>query len=97
MTVACGCIRWRGTTTQTKEATACHPRGFPTRGYKGHAKGERCDAASYLRRCRRKRNVIMYHKADAVTEEELDGLIAYAKELGEQVDEWLANEHPLLL
>ena len=41
--------------------------------------------------------MIMYHKADAVTEEELDGLIAYAKELGEQVDEWLANEHPLLL
>ena len=39
----------------------------------------------------------MYHQAEAVSEEELDGLIAYAKALGEQVDEWLADEHPLLL
>lgn len=54
------------------------------------------DDANYLDACRIKRNTVEYDYAGAATEQEAKELIAFAKELWEQVIDWLRQNHPEL-
>ena len=53
--------------------------------------------AKYLDTCRNKRNVVEYHYVGGVTEEDVDELIAFVKELREEVIQWLRENHPKFL
>ncbi len=52
--------------------------------------------ADYFDRCRRKRNVIDYDDANVATETEAQELVAKAKEFGDLVEQWIAQNHPPL-
>lgn len=54
------------------------------------------DDANYLDACRIKRNTVEYDYVGAATEQEAKELIAFAKELREQVIDWLRQNHPEL-
>jgi uncharacterized protein (UPF0332 family) len=51
------------------------------------------DNANYLDACRIKRNTVEYDYAGAATEQEARELIAFAKELREEVIGWLRKNH----
>jgi len=54
---------------------------------------ERKKDAKYLDMCRSKRNIIEYDYAGSVTEEDVDELIDYARELQRDVVDWLNQSH----
>ena len=58
---------------------------------------KRKDDAEYLDACRSKRNTAEYDMAGAVTMPDAAELVAFAKELREDVLAWLGGEHPALL
>lgn len=53
--------------------------------------------AEYLDTCRSKRNIVEYDYIGAVTENDADELIAFAKELKADVIDWLKKHHPALI
>ena len=53
--------------------------------------------AKYLDTCRNKRNVVEYGYVGGVTEEDVDELIAFVKELHTEVIQWLKKNHPKFL
>ena len=50
--------------------------------------------AKYLDTCRNKRNVAEYDYVGGVTEEDVNELIAFLKELHKDVIQWLSENHP---
>ena len=54
---------------------------------------ERKDDANYLDACRIKRNTAEYDYAGAATEQDAKELVNFAKELREEVIEWLRKNH----
>jgi uncharacterized protein (UPF0332 family) len=50
--------------------------------------------ASYLERCRRKRNELSYDTAGVVTDTEADEILAQAQALQKTIEEWIAQNHP---
>ena len=52
--------------------------------------------ATYLERCRRKRNELSYDMAGVVTDTEAAEILAQAKMLKENVEQWIAKNHPRL-
>ncbi len=58
---------------------------------------ERKDDADYLDACRGKRNTAEYDMAGTVTMPDAGELVAFAKELKQDVLAWLGREHPRLL
>jgi hypothetical protein len=53
--------------------------------------------AKYLDTCRNKRNVVEYDYVGGVSEDDVDELIAFVKELREEVIQWLRANHPKFL
>ncbi len=53
--------------------------------------------AKYLDTCRNKRNVAEYEYVGGVTNEDVDELIAFVKDLREEVIQWLKEQHPEFL
>lgn len=50
--------------------------------------------ASYLERCRRKRNLLSYDTAGVVTETEATEILAQAQAMQRTVEQWIAGRHP---
>jgi hypothetical protein len=50
-----------------------------------------------LQRFRRKRNIVEYDRVGAVSEQEREEMAEMARELFEEVEEWLSEHHPNLL
>jgi len=50
--------------------------------------------AKYLDTCRSKRNALEYDHVGGVTQEDVGELIAFVKELYEEVIQWLKKQHP---
>jgi hypothetical protein len=50
----------------------------------------------YLDTCRSKRNVVEYDYVGGVTEDDVEELITFVKELREEVIQWLKINHPIL-
>lgn len=57
---------------------------------------ERKGDAEYLDTCRSKRNIVEYDYVGAVTENDANELIEFAKELRNDVMKWLKDHHPEL-
>jgi len=55
------------------------------------------DDADYLDTCRAKRNTVEYEMAGAATRQDAAELVDLAKELREEVLDWLKKHHPELL
>ena len=53
--------------------------------------------AKYLDTCRNKRNVVEYDYVGGVSENDVDELIGFVKELREKVIQWLRANHPKFL
>jgi hypothetical protein len=53
--------------------------------------------AKYLDTCRNKRNVVEYDYVGGVSEDDVDELIAFVKELREEVIQWLRANHSKFL
>jgi hypothetical protein len=53
--------------------------------------------AKYLDTCRNKRNVVEYDYVGGVSEDDVDELIGFVKELREKVIQWLKANHPKFL
>ena len=53
--------------------------------------------AKYLDTCRNKRNVVEYDYVGGVSEDDVDELIGFVKELREKVIQWLRANHPKFL
>ena len=58
---------------------------------------ERKDDANYLDTCRSKRNIVEYDYAGAVTENDVNELIEFTKELKSDVYDWLKRQHPAFI
>ena len=54
---------------------------------------ERKDDANYLDTCRSKRNIVEYDYVGAVTENDVNELIEFTKELKKDVYDWLKRQH----
>ncbi len=54
-------------------------------------------AVDFLDLCRRKRHSNVYEQVGAISEQEADELVAFAKALRDQVVSWLKSNHPRLL
>ena len=52
--------------------------------------------ASYLDRCRRKRNELSYDSAGVVSDTEAAELLAEARSLQSTIEQWVAQNHPQL-
>jgi hypothetical protein len=52
------------------------------------------DMALYLDVCRRKRNIVDYDRAYVATQTEADELLEKVRAFGEQVESWIAANHP---
>lgn len=52
--------------------------------------------AQYLDACRAKRNVVEYDYVGSVTQDDADELVAFVKELKDDVETWLEERHPEL-
>ena len=57
---------------------------------------KRKNDAAYLDTCRSKRNIVEYDYIGGVTENDASELIAFVKELKDEVETWLEQEHPEL-
>jgi len=53
--------------------------------------------AEYLDDCRKKRNIVEYDYVGGASEADADELIEFAKDLGDEVVNWLKKNHPELL
>ena len=53
--------------------------------------------ATYLERCRRKRNELSYDMAGVVTDTEATEILAEATALHKTVEQWIAENHPHLV
>ena len=53
--------------------------------------------AKYLDTCRNKRNVAEYDYAGRISEDDVDELVGFVKELREKVIQWLRANHPEFL
>ena len=51
----------------------------------------------YLDTCRNKRNIVEYDYVGGVTEDDVEELIAFVRELREEVINWLRQKHPEFL
>jgi uncharacterized protein (UPF0332 family) len=59
------------------------------------ALGKSADAyADYFETCRRKRNMIDYHRSHVTTETEAEEAVRKTKEFVELVENWIASNHP---
>jgi len=58
---------------------------------------ERKDDANYLDTCRSKRNIVEYDYVGAVTENDVNELIEFTKELKNDVYDWLKRQHPAFI
>jgi hypothetical protein len=58
---------------------------------------EREADVDYLDTCRGKRNTVEYDHVGGVTDDNVDELIEFTKELQREVTEWLRQHHPPLL
>jgi hypothetical protein len=58
---------------------------------------ERRDDANYLDTCRSKRNIVEYDYVGAVTENDVNELIEFTKELKNDVYDWLKRQHPAFI
>lgn len=58
---------------------------------------EYTSTCAYLDNCRRKRNVSEYDAAGTISDTEAADLLKTAKNLRDDVLEWLRREHPTLL
>ena len=56
----------------------------------------RSDDADYLDTCRSKRNIVEYDYVGAVTENDVNEIIEFTKELKRDVYDWLKRQHPEL-
>jgi hypothetical protein len=52
--------------------------------------------ASYLDRCRRKRNELSYDAAGVVTDTEAAEILAEARSMQATIEQWIAQKHPQL-
>jgi hypothetical protein len=52
------------------------------------------EEVAFVDHVRRKRHANVYEQADAVSDQEADELIAFARQLRERVVAWLAEKHP---
>ncbi len=52
--------------------------------------------ASYLERCRRKRNELSYDSAGVVTDTEAAEILAKVRSMQKALEEWIAKNHPAL-
>lgn len=52
--------------------------------------------AEYLETCRKKRNIVEYDYVGGATDDEVDELISFVKELRSGVLDWLRENHPQL-
>lgn len=50
-----------------------------------------------LDRCRRKRHTAVYEQVGAVSDQEADEMVSFARRLRTHVEKWLKKEHPHLL
>jgi hypothetical protein len=57
----------------------------------------RRDDANYLDTCRSKRNIVEYDYVGAVTENDVNELIEFTKELKNDVYDWLKRQHPAFI
>ena len=57
---------------------------------------ERKDDANYLDTCRSKRNIVEYDYVGAVTENDVNEIIEFTKQLESDVYGWLKRQHPEL-
>ena len=55
---------------------------------------ERKSDAEYLETCRKKRNIVEYDYVGGATEDDVNELIAFVKELKDQVLRWLKSHYP---
>jgi uncharacterized protein (UPF0332 family) len=51
----------------------------------------------FFDKCRRKRNTAVYEQTGVVSDHEADEMIRQAKELRQQVEDWISTEHPGLM
>ena len=51
-------------------------------------------ASTYFDTCRRKRNLVDYDVANLITETEADELLRQARQFGQLVEAWIAQNHP---
>jgi hypothetical protein len=58
---------------------------------------ERKDDANYLDTCRSKRNIVEYDYVGAVTENDVNELIEFTKELKNDVYDWIKRQHPAFI
>lgn len=58
---------------------------------------DRKEDAGYLDACRARRNIVEYDYIGAANEKDADELIAFVKELKNDVLEWVTKNHPCLL
>lgn len=59
--------------------------------------GDAGGKVDYFDRCRRLRHKTMYERADLVQRSQSDKLLAAARELRDQVRQWLQEQHPGLV
>lgn len=57
----------------------------------------RSDDAGYLDTCRRKRNALEYDRVGGATEQDVEELRGFVRDLLDDVLNWLGKEHPELL
>ncbi len=57
-------------------------------------RASKSESAVYLEACRVKRNTVEYDMAGAASESEAAELLQFAKELREEVLNWLQKNHP---
>ena len=57
----------------------------------------RKDDAQYLDACRNKRNIIEYDYVGSITEDDVEELVSFVKELKKDVIAWLTKHHPQFL
>ena len=58
---------------------------------------ERKNDAEYLEACRKKRNIVEYDYVGGATEDDVNELISFVKNLKEDVLRWLKSHHPQLV
>ena len=55
------------------------------------------DIVKRLDKFRQKRNISDYEQAGLVTEQEADEMVSLAREVREQVEQWIRKDHPELV
>ena len=55
------------------------------------------NSSAYFDTCRRKRNLVEYDMANVATDTEADELLRQARQFGQLVEAWIAQNHPTLV